>query len=53
MTLLHHIWQRQGLAPDDVYKKPPNIRAFIFASTMVQIEAEEAERERIKNSIKK
>jgi len=39
-TLLHHIFQRTGLTPDDVMSKPPGVRAFLFASMRVQLESE-------------
>lgn len=39
-TLLHHIFQRMGLPPDEVMAKPPGVRAFILASMRVQLEAE-------------
>jgi hypothetical protein len=39
-TLLHHIFQRIGLTPDEVMAKPPGVRAFMFASMRVWLEAE-------------
>ena len=39
-TLLHHIFQRMGLPPDEVMAKPPGVRAFMLASMRVQLEAE-------------
>jgi len=38
---LHHIFQRQGIPPDEFYTKPHKVRAFMLASMMVQLEAEE------------
>lgn len=40
-TLLHHMFQRNGITPDQVYAKPPGVRAFMFASTMIRIEMDE------------
>lgn len=39
--MLHHIFQRQGIPPDEFYQKPYKVRAFMLASMMVQLEAEE------------
>ena len=39
--LLHHIFQRQGIPPDEFYAKPHKVRAFMLASMMAQLEAEE------------
>lgn len=39
-TLLHHIFQRMGLPPDEVMAKPPGVRAFMLASMRVQLEEE-------------
>lgn len=39
--MLHHIFQRHHLTPDEIYNKPPRVRAFIYASTIKQIEDEE------------
>jgi len=39
--LLHHIFQRQGIPPDEFYAKPHKVRDFMLASTIVQLEAEE------------
>lgn len=38
MTLLHQIFQRLGLTPDEVYAKPLGVRAFMFASMKVRLE---------------
>lgn len=37
---MHHIFQRLGIPPDEVMKKPRGVRAFMFASMLVQLEAE-------------
>jgi uncharacterized protein YbaP (TraB family) len=39
-TLLHHIFQRMGIPPDEVMAKPPGVRAFMLASMRVQLEEE-------------
>lgn len=39
-TLLHHIFQRQGIPPDEVMSKPLGVRAFMFASTLLRVEEE-------------
>ncbi len=36
--MLHHIFQRTGITPEEVYAKPPGVRAFMFASMMVRLE---------------
>ena len=38
--MLHHIFQRQGIPPDEFYAKPHKVRAFMLASMMVQLEDE-------------
>lgn len=38
VTLLHQIFQRTGITPDEVYSKTPGVRAFMFASMMVRLE---------------
>ncbi|MBO8169350.1 MAG: hypothetical protein H0Z35_09235 [Thermoanaerobacteraceae bacterium] len=43
-ALLHHLFQRLGITPDEFYAKPFKVRAFMLASMMVQLEAEEEER---------
>ena len=40
---MHHIFQRQGIPPDEFYAKPYKVRAFMLASMMVQLEAEEGQ----------
>jgi hypothetical protein len=42
--VLHHLFQRLGITPDEFYRKPYKVRAFMLASMQVQIEAEEEER---------
>ena len=39
--MLHHIFQRQGIPPDEFYAKPYKVRAFMLASMLVQLEAED------------
>ena len=41
-ALLHQIFQRTGVAPDEVIAKPRLARTFIFKSMEVQLEAEAA-----------
>jgi len=36
--LLHQIFQRQGIPPDEVMRKPSGVRAFMFASMIVRLE---------------
>jgi hypothetical protein len=38
--LLHRIWQQKGKYPTDVLKRPPGELAFLFASELIEIEAE-------------
>lgn len=42
--MLHHLFQRLGITPDEFYAKPYKVRAFMLASMQVQLEAEEEER---------
>ena len=39
-TLLHVIFQRHHIPPDDFMAKAPGVRAFILASMMIQLKAE-------------
>jgi len=39
--LLHHIFQKTGITPDEFYEKPPGVRAFLLASMMVALESRE------------
>lgn len=39
-TLLHHIFQRMGIPPDEVMAKPPGVRVFMLTSMRVQLEEE-------------
>lgn len=39
--MLHHIFQRLGISPDEFYAKPYKVRAFMLASMAVQLEAED------------
>jgi hypothetical protein len=36
-TLLHHIFQRLGITPDEFYAKSYKVRAFMLASMRVQL----------------
>jgi len=40
MTLLHHLFQRNGIGIDEFYEKPAGVRSFMLASMKVQLEAE-------------
>lgn len=42
--MLHHIFQRLGITPDEFYAKPYKVRKFMLASMQVQLETEEEER---------
>ena len=39
--MLHQIFQRQGIPPDEVMAKPSGVRAFMFASMIVRLENDE------------
>mgnify|MGYP003314476470 CR=1 FL=1 len=41
MTLLHRIFQKTGITPDEFYKKPEWVQAFIFESELYSIEEQE------------
>lgn len=43
--MLHMIFQRNGLTPDKVMVLPSGVRAFLFASLLVQLEDEKEARE--------
>lgn len=47
--MLHQIFQRQGIPPDEVMAKPPGVRAFMFASTFLRVQEESELRERGNN----
>lgn len=49
--MLHHIFQRQGIPPDEFYAKSYKVRTFMMASMMVQLEAEEEERKRLERGV--
>ena len=38
--LLHRIWQRHHVPPDEIYAKSEGQQAFIFASELIAMEAE-------------
>jgi len=40
MTLLHHLFQKNGICIDEFYAKPAGVKAFLLASTKVRIEAD-------------
>lgn len=42
--MLHAIFQRHGIAPDEVYAKERRHRAFMYASMELVFEEEEKER---------
>ncbi|QGG58703.1 hypothetical protein GE073_10500 [Paenibacillus sp. B01] len=42
--LLHLIFQRHGIAPDEVYNKEERFKRFMYASMMLQLEEEEKAR---------
>ncbi|MUG88121.1 hypothetical protein GNP92_17405 [Paenibacillus timonensis] len=42
--LLHLIFQRHHLPPDEVYNKDENVKRFMYASMMLQLEEEEKAR---------
>jgi hypothetical protein len=37
--LLHHIFQRTGITPDEFYKKPHGVQAFMLASMRIYLES--------------
>jgi len=39
-VLLHHIFQRTGIPPDEVMAKPRGVRDFMLASMMLVLEHE-------------
>lgn len=45
--MLHHIFQRHSITPDEFYAKPYKVRSFILASMMTQLEAEGNERKEL------
>lgn len=44
MTLLHHIFQRQGILPSEIMRLPEGERLFCLVSTKAALEAEAEER---------
>lgn len=44
--LLHQIFQRTGMTPDEVMEKPRFTRVFLLQSTRIQIEEEAAQAQR-------
>ena len=45
--MLHQMFQRLGITPDEFYAKPYKVRAFILASIQIQLEAEEEQRKEL------
>lgn len=39
--MLHHIFQRTGITPDEFYQKPKEIQTFMLASMKVYLEPQE------------
>lgn len=50
---MHHIFQRLGIPPDEVLAKPRGVRAFMFASMLVQLEAEKKAVQEARNNAKR
>lgn len=46
--MLHVIFQRHGIMPDKILALPDGVRAFLFASTIVQLEDERDARQHAK-----
>lgn len=44
-TILHHIFQRMGITPDEFLEKPRFIRVFCRQSMLVQLENEKQQAE--------
>lgn len=38
MRLLHHIFQKTGITPDEFYEKPKGVQAFMLASMRIALE---------------
>lgn len=36
-TILHHIFQKTGMTPDEFYEKPPGVRAFLIQSMKITL----------------
>ena len=41
--MLHNIYQKHGMTPDEFYAKPKGVQAFIIASMRIAMEQEEGE----------
>lgn len=39
--MLHIAFQEQGIMPDELYAKPRAVKNFVYASTILKLEAEE------------
>lgn len=40
MCLLHHIFQKTGITPDEFYEKPKGVQAFMLASMRITLESQ-------------
>lgn len=38
--MLHYLLQKHGIMPDEVYAKPRGVKNFIYASNLIQIDAD-------------
>lgn len=47
--MLHRIWQKHHISPDEIYNKPDGVKKFIYASEAVVIDQEEKDRKKMKN----
>lgn len=36
--MLHHIFQKTGITPDEFYEKPPGVRAFLMQSMKIALQ---------------
>lgn len=46
--LLHRIFQKHHIPPDEFYAKEARFKTFMYASEMIILDEEEAERKRVK-----
>ena len=44
--MLHQIFQRMGIPPDEVMVKPAGVRAFMLASMRIELEIEKETQEK-------
>lgn len=40
MCLLHHIFQKTGITPDEFYEKTKGVQAFMLASMRITLESQ-------------